>query len=182
MIEIICKICGKTVEAENRNRKYCGNCLKAKAIEYRRKNNKRLSEYKTEYNKNHREEIRGKSKEYYKNHREERAEYQKIYRKTKKGKSVTKKWQTIYMKTEKGKSWKKKYQKLNSELLTDNYIKHNIFKRIDIKAKDIPQVLIELKRIQLKAFRASHPRNQKRKENCYGDNSNSKEISRNSRS
>ena len=83
MIEIICKICGKTVEAENRNRKYCGNCLKAKAIEYRRKNNKRLSEYKTEYNKNHREEIRGKSKEYYKNHKEEINKRSKKYQKNK---------------------------------------------------------------------------------------------------
>jgi hypothetical protein len=47
---------------------------------------------------------------------------------------------------------KRRMRKKNSEQLTDRYIRHNYFRQIGVK--NPPQELIELKRVQLKIYRA----------------------------
>ena len=104
---------------------------------YRKKNKKEISNRKKKYRKNNLDAITTRFKTYYENNKEKTLNYNKEYRK-----NNPEKIREIF---------KKDYQK-SSENLTDRYIR-NIMKRHYGSVKEIPQEIIELKRIIIKTHR-----------------------------
>ena len=100
---------------------------------YRARNKERIAKYKKKYDAENKEKI---------------AEYMKTYNKE-------------YMEInrdflrKRNKETKFNYEKKGRDELSDVYIKRNIVKGTTLKHSDIPQDMIELKRLQLKLKRGS---------------------------
>jgi hypothetical protein len=104
---------------------------------YREKNKKEISNIKKEYRLANLDAMRSKSNNYYKNNKEKSLDANKQYRKNN---------------PEKMKELAKKDYERSSQNLTDRYIR-NIMKRHYGSVKEIPQEIIELKRIIIKTYR-----------------------------
>jgi len=104
---------------------------------YREENKKALSERKKEYRLSNLEFMRFKSRLKYENNKQKTLEINKRYRKNN---------------PEKMRELSKKDYKRSSENLTDRYVR-NIMKRHYPLVKEIPQEIIELKRIIIKTYR-----------------------------
>lgn len=104
---------------------------------YREKNKKEISDRKKEYRLANLEVMRAKSNNYYKNNKQKSLEKNKDYRKNN---------------PEKMRELAKKDYERSSQNLTDRYVR-NIMKRHYGSLKEIPQEIIELKRIIIKTHR-----------------------------
>ena len=104
---------------------------------YREKNKKEISNKRKEYRKNNLDTVARKNKMYYENNKEKTLNHNKEYRKNN---------------PEKTKQAAKRDYDRSSNNLTDRYVR-NIIKRHYGTVKEIPQEIIELKRIIIKTYR-----------------------------
>ena len=110
----------------------CKDCLKEYQKKYREANRvKRCEAQKKVYNKN-REKILEYQKAYREAHREERNRDQREYNKNPEVKARSQKWQEQYKNN-----------------LSDAYIRRELAHHTTLTSKDIPQSLVEVKRLQI---------------------------------
>ena len=126
---------------KSKNRKYgiachCRSCMKIERKEYRAKETSivLIRECRSRYNKKHPET----RLTYYLNNIDKRTEYNKKYREN-----------NIEHYNNKATIYRKK----SRNILSDGYIKSQLSKVTSLKHSQIPQELVELKRIQLKTYR-----------------------------
>ena len=126
---------GRNIRIANYNAKK--EIIIEKSKIYREKNKKEISDRKKEYRLANLEVMRAKSNNYYKNNKQKSLEKNKDYRKNN---------------PEKMRELAKKDYERSSQNLTDRYVR-NIMKRHYGSVKEIPQEIIELKRIIIKIHR-----------------------------
>lgn len=142
--EKTCKACRKTktIELFPKNKKYkngyearCKECIYAKQKEFRKAN----PNYRHEYYLANKEKNNAQSAKWFK----ENKEY--IQQKRKKQRQTNPEAYRVYT---------KKYEDKSRKELTDTYIRKTLSQYSTIGRADIPQVLVEAKREQLKLLRS----------------------------
>jgi hypothetical protein len=114
----------------------CIDCLKAYQKKYREANRVKRCEAQKELYLKNREKILDYQKAYREAHREEKNQYQREYNKTAEANSKAKKWREQYKNN-----------------LSDAYIRRELSHNSTLTSKDIPQSLVEVKRLQLQIKR-----------------------------
>jgi len=114
----------------------CKDCLNEYQKKYREANRvKRCEAQKKVYRKD-RERILEYQRAYREAHREEKNQYQREYNKKPEAKAMHKKWKEQYKNN-----------------LSDAYIRNELAHHTTLTSKDIPQSLVEVKRLQLQIKR-----------------------------
>lgn len=126
-----------------RNQVTCKDCLNAYQKKYREANRAKRCEVQKEVYRKNRDNILEYQRAYRDKNREAKNQYQREYTKTPKGKALHKKWQEQYKNN-----------------LGDGYIRRELAHHTRLTSKDIPQSLVEVKRLQLQIKRMAE--NEKR--------------------
>ena len=121
----------------------CIDCLQAYQKKYREANRVKRCEAQKELYRKDRERLLEYQRAYRDVNREERNAYQREYTKRPEAKALYKKWQEQYRNN-----------------LSDAYIRRELAHKTTLTSKDIPQSLVEVKRLQIQIKRMAE--NEKR--------------------
>ena len=126
-----------------RNQVTCKDCLNAYQKKYREANRAKRCEVQKEVYRKNRDNILEYQRAYRDKNREAKNQYQRAYNQTPEGKKATKAWHDRYR-----------------DGLSDAYIRRELAHHTTLTSKDIPQSLVEVKRLQLQIKRIAE--NEKR--------------------
>ena len=121
----------------------CIDCLQAYQKKYREANRVKRCEAQKEVYRKDRERLLEYQRAYREAHREEKNKNQREYTKRPEAKALYKKWQEQYRNN-----------------LSDAYIRRELAHKTTLTSKDIPQSLVEVKRLQIQIKRMAE--NEKR--------------------
>jgi hypothetical protein len=114
----------------------CIDCLQAYQKKYREANRVKRCEAQKELYRKDRERLLEYQRAYREAHREEKRLFQREYNKTPEAKALHKKWKEQYKNN-----------------LSDAYIRNELAHHTRLASKDIPQSLVEVKRLQIQIKR-----------------------------
>ena len=158
-----CKACqalyAKAYYAEKHSvvavRRTCTRCWRTKLIDAFGKSLTSCKEcinvYQAEYREKNRERRRVESKERYKTHGHTRRAYATAYRQA--NRDELNAWQREYAKQQDRVERDRELRQAYAEKLTDAYVRRAITKGTPIKPKQVPQAMVEAKRVQLQITR-----------------------------
>ena len=140
-----CKICFKQYYQANKEK------IKEQQKQYYQANKEKIKEQQKQYGQANKGKFKERMKKYYQTNKEKLKEKKKEYYQANKEKLKEKQKEYRQANKKKLKEKMKKYRQGDRDKLVDSYIKSIINKQTNgmLKAKDIPQELIELKRNNL---------------------------------
>lgn len=136
-------------------RRTCTRCWRTKLVDAFGKSltacKECLNVYHAEYREKHRERKRAEGKERYKIYGHTRRAYSAEYRQAHRDELNA--WQRQYAKQQDRVERDRELRQAYAEKLTDAYVRRSISKRSPLKSRDIPQAMVEAKRVQLQIMR-----------------------------
>jgi hypothetical protein len=140
----------------NKIQSHCKTCTKEAYMNYINKHPEKVKQYRTEYYKNNKEKIIEATKRFYESHPGYAAAYVKRWRaeNPELARESDRKYRA--KNADKVRAWSRKYRQAQSDNLTDRYIIDRFNyggEGAKVKLNNIPQSLIEAKRLQLLIWR-----------------------------